>query len=357
MRRILAFMLCVWSLGNVLAQRPLGEAARKQALERVVGDGVVTLEEPATPEIPCPFDQPRLTSAEPREVAWAAHQLTRSRTGETVEVLPLVAALRTMRELHTEEHQRAVLHVLHAALVLDLVIPSSELRFELEGRARIPWLALQARATTKNGREVFERFQELSAATDPGWEVLGDSLAVRNHAAFALELRTRMVPRLIVFAGRPVARIEVGPQVREILPATLGGWPPPPIHSWQRDRTGLLRVASTFARRIHDDFGDLDERSADRARLRWLAELAGEPQPTAWALRFEAQYRARSMEKFAAFAQASEVRARESLERADLALRKAFRVSDRLQFPGLEVSWQDGRSAADQAAMPMPARR
>ena len=197
----------------------------------------------------------------------------------------------------------------------------------------------------------------LAADDDDGGGVAVDDDEAAAAAPVFVELRTRMVPRLIVFAGRPVARIEAGPQVREILPATLGGWPPPPIHSWRRDRTGLLRVASTFARRTHDDFGDLDERSADRARLRWLAELAGEPQPTAWALRFEAQYRARSMEKFAAFAQASEVRARESLERADLALRKAFRVSDRLQFPGLEVSWQDGRSAADQAAMPMPARR
>lgn len=357
MRRNLAFVVWVWSFGCVVAQRPLDEAARRQVLEGVVGDGVVRLQEPPAAEIPCPFDQPRLGSGEPQEVAWAAHQLTKARTAETVAVASLVAALRTMREGPTEEHQLAVLHLLHAAHRLDLVIPSSELRFEPEGRARIPWLALQARATTKNGREVFEQFQKLNAATDPGWEVLGDSLAVRNHAAFALELRTRMVPRLIVFAGQPAAAREVRPQVRKGLPAALVGWPPTPVHSWRRDRTGLLEVASTFARRTHDDFGDLDPRSANRARLRWLAELAGEPQPVAWARRFEAQYHARNMATFEAFAQASEVRARESLERADLALRKAFRVSDRLLFPGLEVSWQDCRSAADQAAMPMPARR
>ena len=95
----------------------------------------------------------------------------------------------------------------------------------------------------------------------------------------------------------------------------------------------------------------------DRARLRWLGELTGEPAPAAWAARFFVKWNRREMTGFEAFAQESEQRARAALDTADAAFRQRFRVPAKLAFPPLEVVWEDGRSDADRAAMPMPARK
>ncbi|MDO8348780.1 MAG: hypothetical protein Q7T30_00985 [Planctomycetota bacterium] len=357
MHPIPATLLCSLLLTVGTAQMPwkeLGRVGRNGAVP--TGEVVFHFAAERLPDVPCPFANPRLSAADPAEVAWAAHHLLAADSIEPTTVEALVAALRTMRAGTTEEHQRAVLHLLHAALEQHLVLPIAELQNPPEGRARIPWIALQARAAVKEGGDLFALFHRLDEQPDAAWEVLGNSLAIRDHGAFALEMRTRMEPRLRVYASRHPSG-DSGPRPIEELPPRIEGFPLPPIHNWARDRLGVLGATHTYARQLHDVEEPLDEVEIDRARLRWLAEMAGEPAPVAWAGRFDVQWKSRDMAKFVTFADAAEARARAALDRADAAFRTRFRVPERRHFPGLVVEWVDGRSEADRKAMPMPVQK
>lgn len=355
----------ILALGLLVAaavgQAPPNDA--QEALRRAIpANGVVQIPLGRRVDPPCPFPAPRLTATDPAEVAWAAHQLAASKDPAldlpaTTELV--VAALRTMRAGKDDAHREAELHLLHAALVQNLALPAGELRTEPAAEARIPWQALQARAATKDGREVFQRFQQLDPATQGGWEVLGDALAVRDHSAFALELRTQMTPRLRIYALRHPPKDEPW---RELLPQPrlepTAGLPWPPVYQWTRDRHGLLTAAPLAPNQLDRGWDySADAVTIDCARLRWLAELSGEPSPATWAARFLVKWNRRQMTGFEAFAQESEQRARAALDTADAAFRQRFRVPAKLAFPGLEVVWEDGRSDADRAAMPMPARK
>ena len=344
------------------AQGP-ANPAQQEALKRVIpANGVVELPLPRRDDPPCPFSAPRLAAADPAEVAWAAHQLAASK--DPALDLPaatelVIAALRTMRAGKDDVHREAELHLLHAALVHNLVLPAGELRAEPAAESTIPWLALQTRAATKDGREVFQRFQQLDPTTQGGWEVLGDALAARDHSAFALELRTQMTPRLRIFALRhPPKDDRADEDPPQPPPPPTAGLPSPPVYHWTRDRHGLLTAAPLHANQDYRAWRyQAGPMALDRARLRWLAELSGEPAPTAWAARFFVKWNRREMTGFEAFAQESEQRARAVLDAADAAFRQRFRVPAKLVFPALDVVWEDGRSDADRAAMPMPARK
>ncbi|MEO6597112.1 MAG: hypothetical protein ABIP94_20400 [Planctomycetota bacterium] len=299
----------------------------------------------------CPFEAPNLASRNPAEIAWAAYRLT-PETARTANA-GLCTALESMQKGQSEAHKGALLHLLHAAMQNDITIPMSLLRFEPDGRTRIPWIALQTRAATENGRELFALFHRLDAATDPGWEVLGGSLALRGHGAFAIELRTQMQPVLRVRVGnrnQGATEMKVDPGA----PKNLDGFPDMPFYAWERDKYSI--VAPTF-QPTAGTVCVVDQASTDRARLRWLAALAGENDPVAWAARFWSRFPGRDVAEFDAFARGAEKRATESLAAADATLRQRFKLSERLRLPTLEVVWDDCRSEKEKAAQPMPMRR
>lgn len=349
-------------LAAATGQAPPNEAQQEALRRALPANGVVHIGLARRVDPPCPFPAPRLTATDPGEVAWAAHQLAASKDPTldlpaTTELV--IAALRTMRAGKEDAHREAELHLLHAALAQNLMLPAGELRAEPGAEATIPWLALQARAATKDGREVFQRFQQLDPATQGGWEVLGDALAVRDHSAFALELRTQMTPRLRIYALRHPPTDEPW---REVMPQPrlepTAGLPWPPVYHWTRERHGLLTAAPLAPNQLDRGWDySADAVTIDRASLRWLGELSGEPAPVAWAARFFVKWNRREMTGFEAFAQESEQRARAALDTADAAFRQRFRVPAKLAFPALDVVWEDGRSESDRAAMPMPARK
>jgi len=304
----------------------------------------------------CPFEAPTLTAADPAEVAWAADRLPLDANSRPHLVADLRRALRAMNEGGTAEHRRALLHLLHAALTHDVAIPIADLRFEPEGRTRIPWIALQARAATKDGRELFELFHRLDETTDAGWEAVGGALAIRGHGAFAIELRTHMQPTLRVHAGRRPAD-ENEPKMGDEAPTPLPGFPPAPTCYWDRDKTSIVSAASVTGSWNHAKDCKVDPLRRDRAQLRWLAELTGERDPVGWAARFDACFRERDMAQFEAFAQDAELRARDALGAADAALRRRFKLPERLALPGLKVVYEDCRREADRKAQAMPERK
>src|SRR5262245_54161358 len=237
MRRFVATMTlfgCIWAM-PCSAQQPDPKNEKDRAAVRAA---IQRAAERRAKEALCPFESPRLSSTDPAEVAWAAARLTADDCRKPEVAAALIAALRSFRVGEKEEHRRAVLHLLHAALQNDVVIPMPDLRFEPEGRTRIPWIALQTHNATKEGGEVFALFHGLDQKTDAGWEFVGGSLAIRGHGAFAIELRTEMVPRLHVVAGqRPSVIAEsTRPEVLEPLP----GFPVPPAYYWQRDKSGFV---------------------------------------------------------------------------------------------------------------------
>ncbi|HEX6810601.1 MAG TPA: hypothetical protein VF384_03155 [Planctomycetota bacterium] len=310
------------------------------------------------PEEPqCPFASPRLSSLAPAEVAWAAARLTYEDCQNPQVAADLIAALHRLSASEADEHRRAVLHVLHAALQNGLSIPIAELRFEPQGRTRIPWIALQTQAATKDGREVFALFHALDETADLGWEVVGGSLALRGHAAFAIELRTQMVPRLRVAAGRG-SRGANAPKSGLEPPQLLDGFPNPPIYYWNRDKHGFVTARFEKA----DDWRQgkdpaVDPVRLDLTKLRWLARLAGEPEAVRWSGRFEVRFTERNLANFQAFSDDAEKRARESLQAVDLELRKRFKIPDRLVLPELEVVWEDLRPVHAKKVEPFPERR
>ena len=311
------------------------------------------------PEVKCPFDAPQLLSEIPAEVAWAARRLPVDAGSKPTTVADLLSALRTMSAGETEEHRLAVAHLLHAALVRDMPIPIADLRFEPEGRTRIPWIALQVRAATEDGRAVFELFHRLDQTTDPGWEYVGGSLAIRGHGAFAIELRTHMSPKLRVCASRrPSDDVKVNLTDR---PVRKRGFPDLPHFCWDRDKFGIVGWVNPDSAPIPGHWATgtcaIDERRRDLAQLRWLAQLAGERDPVAWAARFDARYPELDLAKFDAFAQKAEQRARDSLAAADAALRQRFKLPERLMLPDLKVVYEDLRREADRKAQPMPERK
>ena len=353
MRRFVATMTmfgCIWVVPcNAQQPDPKNEkdrAAVRAAIQRAA--------ERRAKEEPCPFTSPRLSSADPAEVAWAAARLTAEDCQKPEVAAALVAALRTVRVGEKEEHGRAVLHLLHAALQNDVMIPMADLRFEPEGRTRIPWIALQTHNATKEGGDVFALFHGLDEKTDAGWEFVGGSLAIRGHGAFAIELRTRMAPQLRVTAGqRPGSpAIEFGR--REGL-GPLPGFPVPPTYYWARDAQGFVSAAVATTEDPKDC--RIDPVRLGRIRLRWLAQLVGDPNPVLWAGRFEVRFLEGDIGKFQAFSDASEKRAAESLAALDLELRKRFKIPERLVLPKLEVVWEDFRRDEVKKVQPMPERR
>lgn len=352
MRRLVATMAvfgCIWAAPCAQHPDPRNEAdaARvRAALQRAA--------ERRAKEEPCPFESPRLSSTDPAEVAWAAARLTAEDCRRPEVAAALIAALRSFRVGEKEEHRRAVLHLLHAALQNDVMIPMADLRFEPEGRTRIPWIALQTRNATREGGDVFALFRGLDEKTDAGWEFVGGSLAIRGHGAFAIELRTQMVPRLRVVAGqRPGEPIDA---LALEAPESLPGFPVPPTYYWQREKNGLVGPGIATTRAPKKDY-TIGAARLDRIKLRWLAQLVGEPDPAMWAAGFEARFPERDMGKFQAFSDANEQRAAESLAALDLELRKRFKIPERLMLPKLEVIWEDFRRDEVQKARPMPERR
>ncbi|HZN40488.1 MAG TPA: hypothetical protein VFD82_16910 [Planctomycetota bacterium] len=353
MRRLVATLTlfgCIWAMPcNAQQTDPKNEkdrAAARAAVQRAA--------ERRAKEEACPFEAPRLSSTDPAEVAWAAARLTAEDSRKPEVAAALIAALRSFRVGEKEEHRRAVLHLLHAALQNDVVVPMADLRFEPEGRTRVPWVALQTRNATNEGGEVFGLFHGLDEKTDAGWEFVGGSLAIRGHGAFAIELRTQMVPRLHVVAGpRPGVAADL---VMRDAPGPLTGFPVPPAYYWQRDKSGFVGTAFVTGPTSTRDCS-IDAARLDRVKLRWLAQLVEEPDPAAWAARFEARFPERGMGKFQAFSDASEKRAAESLAAMDLALRKRFKIPERLALPKLEIVWEDFRREDVKKAQPMPERR
>ena len=352
MRRLVATITmlgCIWAVPcNAQQPDPRNEAdraavraARQRAAERRAKEEL------------CPFESPRLSSTDPAEVAWAAAQLSAEDCRKPEVATALIAALRSFRVGEKEEHRRAVLHLLHAALQNDVMIPMADLRFEPEGRTRIPWIALQTHNATKEGGDVFALFQGLDEKTDAGWEFVGGSLAIRGHGAFAIELRTRMVPRLRVVAGYRTS--EAADPVRLEAPGSLPGFPVPPTYYWQRDKNGF--VGAGIATPTASQDCTIGAARLDRIKLRWLAQLVGEPDPAMWAAGFEARFAEREMGKFQAFSDANEKRAAESLAALDLELRKRFKIPEHLVLPKLEVVWEDFRRTDAKKAQPMPERR
>lgn len=353
MRKLVATMTlcgCIWAV-PCNAQQPEPKVERDKAAARAV---MLRAAERRAKEELCPFESPRLSSTDPAEVAWAAARLAAEDCRKPEVAAALIAALRSFRVGEKEEHRRVVLHLLHAVLQNDVAIPMADLRFEPEGRTRIPWIALQTRNATKDGGEVFGLFHGLDEKTDAGWEFVGGSLAIRGHGAFAIELRTQMVPRLHVVAG-PRSN-EAPPLVMLSAPEPLPGFPMPPTYHWQRDKYGLVGPAFfTGPSRSRDP--SIDAARLDRIKLRWLAQLVGEPDPAAWAAGFEASFPERDMGRFQAFSDASEKRAAESLAALDLELRKRFKIPERLVLPKLEIVWEDFRRDEVKKAQPMPERR
>ena len=351
MRKLLASMTmfgCIWAM-HCSAQQPApGNEADRAAVLKAMQRAA---ERRAKEEL-CPFASPRLSSTDPAEVAWAAARLKVEDCRQPEVATALISALRSFRVAEKEEHHRAVLHLLHAALQNDVTIPMADLRFEPEGRTRIPWIALQTRNATKDGREVFELFHALDEKTDAGWELVGGSLATRGHGAFAIELRTQMVPRLRVVAGqRPQ---DFRPHVRLEAPGPLPGFPTAPAYYWERGKYGFVGAAvDTGSSRD----SKIDNPRLDRVKLRWLAQLVEEPDPMAWAAGFEARFAERDIGKFQAFSDAHEKRATESLAALDLELRKRFKIPERLALPALETVWEDFRREEVKKARPMPERR
>lgn len=339
-----ALFCCLWTL-PCPAQDPALGTIEKLLTPRVRRD------QRNRNAVACPFETPRLLSNDPKEVAWAATRLSAEDCRDPRVIADVLTALRAAGAGETEGHRRAVLHLLHAAFVNGITIPVADLRAEPEGRARIPWIALQTRAATRDGREVFQLFHALDATTDPGWELVGGTLAIRGHGVFAIELRTQMTPRLRVTAGRRT-RDESGPKVRLAAPEPMPDFPDAPSYCWERDTLGFVSAAAG----AREDCA-IDEGRLDRARLRWLAELGRECDPLAWAARFDATFLERDIGKFPAFAAAAEKRATESLAAVDLELRRRFKIPERVVLPGLEVVWLDGRDEKSRKARPMPVRQ
>ncbi len=354
MRRIAAAVTCWLWLAPCVAQDPApDEVAQGEAVLRAL---VRRAQHRLGREqaVECPFEKPRLGSTDPMEVAWAAEQLTVEDGRQPQVTADLIAAMRLLSAGKTEEHRRAMLHLLHAALQHRLAIPLADLRFRPEGRTRIPWIELQARGTAKDGRDVFALFHSLDEKTDAGWEVVGGSLAMRGHAAFAIELRTQMVPRLRVFASRRSPN-KNEPKVVLERPGPLAGFPPPPTYYWTRDSSGFVTATTANASSGDDPKGcEVDPLRTDRTKLRWLARLVGEPDAVIWAARFEARFAEQDMGDFRAFAEAAEQRATASLLALDQELRKRFKIPERLLLPSLEVVWEDFRSERLKKAQPFP---
>jgi hypothetical protein len=352
MRRLVAMTLfgCIWVV-PCNAQQPDPKDEKDRAAARAAA--LRAAERRAKEEL-CPFESPRLSSTDPAEVAWAAARLTAEDCRKPEVIAALVSALRAFRVGEKQEHRRAVLHLLHAAQQYDVTIPMADLRFEPEGRTRIPWIVLQTHNATKEGGDVFALFHGLDEQTDAGWEFVGGSLAIRRHSAFAIELRTRMVPRLRVITGPRSS--EAASLVNVGAPEPLAGFPAPPTYYWQRDKFGFVGAAFETGRTATRDC-KIDAARLDRVKLRWLAQLVEDPNPAAWAAGFEARFLERDIAKFQAFSDASEKRATESLAAMDLELRKRFKIPERLVLPKLEIVWEDFRREDAKKAQPMPERR
>lgn len=306
---------------------------------------------------PCPFEHVSLSATDPAAVAWAATLLTNADCQKSTVAASLLTAMRAMRAGNTPEHQAAVLQLLHVALENGVTIPTEDLRFPIEGRARIPWIALRVRAATHDGSELFALFHELDATTDAGWEVVGGSLAIRGHRAFAAELRTQMTPRLRIHIGwRPQDEHEPRMGI-EALPM-LQDFPPRPTYYWDRDKFSIVSPTFTLAETWnHSTECKVNALRTERAQLRWLAQLAGEYDPVAWAARFDAEFRDRDIRNFEAFAEGAEKRTKDSLAKVDAALRERLKLPERLKFPPLVVEWEDLRRDKDKEGQPMPVRK
>lgn len=307
----------------------------------------------------CPYPAPQLASGAPCEVAWAAARLTREQGRKPEVVAELAAALRRMQEGDGEEREQAALHVLDAAWRQQVTLPLDALQAPVGPAARIPWLALQVRAATADGRALFVRFRELDEVRDLAWEYVGDELAARGHPGFAIELRTRMKPTLRVHAGLAQKEIGLGPfvflfEAVEVPPAQPG-WPDVPVYIWERD--SYDRVAPRVRRR--EDWGvearPLDEAARESAQLRWLAELGGEG--ASWLRQFDVCYPRHDLARFEAFAAAAVEKATASLAAIDEQLRREFKIPQRVAFPGLVVRVEDHRPEAAIAKHPLPQLR
>lgn len=307
----------------------------------------------------CPYPAPRLASGAPCEVAWAAAQLTREQCRKPEVVAELGAALRRMQEGDGAEHGEAALHVLDAAWRHQAALPIESLQAPVGPAAHVPWLALQVRGATKDGRALFVRFRELDEGKDLAWEFVGDELAARGHPAFAIELRTRMAPTLRIHAGLAGRGFDLAkllftlPDLEE--PDERPGWPALPIYSWDRDQYGRLTPRVRRSGEWAPTLDPLDEAARDRISLRWLAELGGEGQ--SWLRQFEVTYARHDLARFEPFAAAAETKARAALAAIDEQLRRDFKIPARVAFPELVVVVEDHRPDATIEKCPLPKRQ
>lgn len=311
---------------------------------------------------PCPFAAPRLAANAPREVAWAAARLTREQCSTPEVIAELAAALRRMQAGAGEDPPRAVLHLLDAAFRHRVALPMADLRPVPPPAAHIPWLGLLVRGATKDGRDLLEVFASLDEATDLGWEYLGDELAARGHATFAVELRTRTRPTLRVHAGPApldgplgsapfVFQLFVGEEDKVPDP----DWPSAPDYVWDRSQLGQLVPRAKSPTEWVMQQPPLDEAGRQRVRLRWLAELTGAGRN--WGNQFNVCYPRQDLAKFVEFAAAAEVRAKAALAELDAQLRSDFKLPARLVLPPLEVVWEDHRPELVVEKFPLPARK
>jgi hypothetical protein len=327
---------------------------------------VVAAQQPRfDPIAECPFDNPRLDAPRWDEVAWAC-ECVAAKPGD------VDAAIRALRDTlararaaapKNPDAASALPHVLCALEQLGAKIPAAELDLPPADATANLRLCLLQRAPD-GGPLLFREWKQLEEST-AAWEVAGDALALRRMPSFACELFAAPLTLHVVIEPRLARGAEPAPPPGPGEPPD--GFPQVPVCSWRRgavDSVEARRVGSPPGLQRHITrywlgSASCNKRTADRARLAWLAVLAGEPSPANFASRFELDV---DMRRFAALPElfaAARQRADESLRAlpAALADRKLVPEAWRTRVLALRIEVEDHRPDAERQAAPLPALR
>ncbi|MBK8096145.1 MAG: hypothetical protein IPK26_03510 [Planctomycetes bacterium] len=297
----------------------------------------------------CPYADPKLTAMEAEEVAWAACELPLAAADRNGQIADLRRALRTWRQDDSPTGRIAHGHLLRALAQRDAVLSPEELTVPDDPALRA--VATMLLLELPDDGPLFFAFRQRQA-TEVEWEVLGGALALRRHVPFAAELFT---------AWQPCLRLEVvrssnqrSTEVRSVaLPRPEPGRMPPLRVGWARDDRGIL--APEFGWPGSTSVACLTERDSGRARLRWLAYLAGEPDPRTFVAGFDTILLERDQADYRGRLARARERSEKCVERIAMVFRERHWIPPTRKAPALTVEVLDLRSPDARNASPLPA--
>lgn len=295
-----------------------------------------------------PYADPKLTATEAEEVAWAAHELPLAAADRHGQIADLRRALRTWRQDDSPTGRIAHGHLLRALAQREAVLSPEELTVPDDPALRA--VATMLLLEIPEDGPLFFAFRQRQA-TEVEWEVLGGALALRRHVPFAAELFT---------AWQPCLRLEVvrwsnqrSTEVRSVpLPRVERSRMPPLLAGWARDDRGIL--APEFVRQ-GTSVACLTERDSWRARLRWLAYLAGEPDPRAFVAAFDTILLERELADYRGRVARARERSEKCVERIATVFRERRWIPPTRTAPALTVEVLDLRALDARNTSPLPA--